>query len=244
MTFLRLVITGLVCTLLIACATQVQIADSQERWHPREAYFQELETDKLESQANNGDSQARFYLAIRLMSGDRVQRDEKRAFDLIQDEALAGEAPAQYLLGAALSAGTGTSGNEIEAIGWLKKSAEQGYILGEYWYGFMLSRGRGVQANWSEALKWFRRAAEKGHGDAQFSIGEAFDSCRGGLPRDFEKAAMWYRRAEISGIGHMGARMNLRRLIDTGLVEWKEGDNGAPPITLEEIPSSATSICD
>ncbi|MFL2770085.1 MAG: tetratricopeptide repeat protein [Rhodospirillaceae bacterium] len=244
MTSIRLIITFLACAVLSGCATQTFITNSQKRWHPREVYFQEINTDELESKANNGDSQAKFYLAIRLMSGDRIQRDEIRAVGIIKGDAIAGEAPAQYLLGAALAAGTGISVNETEAIDWFRKSAEQGYVSGEYWYGFMLTRGRGVEANWSEGLKWIRQAAEKGHEDAQFTIGEAFDSCRGGLPRDFEKAAMWYRRADLSGRGHMGARFNLRRLIDTGLTEWKEGDGGTPPIQLEKIPVSAVSGCD
>ena len=245
MKIVKLFAAALVTFLLAGCATENTTADSNRKWHPRDGYFQTLDTTSLESQANVGDYEAVFHLAIRLMNGDRIGRDQQRAVEVVRKSAMSGDARSQYLLGAALTGGSGVPKDEYKAVSWFKKSAEQGYVSGEYWHGFMLSRGRGYSApNWAEALKWFRRAANKGHEDAQAVLGEAHESCRGGLSRDFEKAATWYRRADRSGRGHMMSRYNLRRLIDIGAVEWREGDGGAPPIKLAKIDRSFLDPCD
>lgn len=244
MTIYRLFTIFSIGALLANCATQTDISANQEKWHPRDAYFQVLSTEELELEAEIGDREALFHLAIRLMNGDRIGRDEEKAVRVAREGAESGDAPSQYLLGAALAAGSGVPKDEAEAVKWFKKSAKQGYVTAEYWYGFMHSRGRGVEkVDWEEGLKWIRKAAEKGHEDAQATMGTAYDSCLGGMPRDFEKAAMWYRRADRSGRGHMMSRYNLRRLIDIGAVEWQEGDGGAPPIELVEIDRSYLDPC-
>lgn len=233
----------IVSAVLSGCATESTLQQSNAKWHPRESYFQSLDMDSLEQAARDGDSEASFQLAIRLMNGDRIGRNPERAVAVVRERAHDGDPRAQYLYGAALTSGSGIEMNESEAVKWFKKSAEQGYVSGEYWHAYMLSRGRGYdQPDWNEALKWFKRAARKGNFDAQATLGTAYEECRGGLERDYEKAAEWYRKAARDG-EHMMARYNLRRLIDIGAVEWQEGDGGAPPIELEKVDPSFFEPC-
>ena len=220
--------------LLAACSSPKTQTESLSKWFPNRAFYQSLETDQLRLEAARGSQEARVRLAIRLMNGDRIERDIKQGADIFLELAADGDARAQYFLGVAHVQGAGVEKDDSKAVSWFRKSANQGYDMGQYWHGFMLSRGRGTAGkDWRTALKWFRKAASQGHGDAQFSLGEAYESCRGGLKRDYETAAKWYRRADGTQ-DHMPARFNLRRLIDLGLIEWQECDGGLPP--TEPIP--------
>ncbi len=99
----RLTLIGFFSLFLSGCATQSTNLDSINRWHPRDEYFQTLDTESLELQASAEDHEAVFHLAIRLMNGDRIGRDEQRAVQIVRESAEDGYAPAQYLLGAALA---------------------------------------------------------------------------------------------------------------------------------------------
>ncbi len=227
-----------------ACAGPITQTESRDKWHSNREAYQAYTMDKLEGEAENGNQEAKIQMAVRFITGDRVERDQSLGVQLLQEIAADGDARAQYLLGAAFAQGAGVEKNESRAVGWFKKSASQNYYMGQYWYAFMLSRGRGVEKkDWRTAIKWFRRAADQGVGNAQFSMGEAYDSCRGGLKRDYEKAAMWYRKAD--GVqDNMSARYNLRRLIELGLVKWKDGDTGDPPLELAPMKPEYIRPCE
>jgi TPR repeat protein len=226
-----------------ACSAYKTSEDALNIWYPEHMYYKSLSNERIESEATNNIVDAQLELAMRLMSGKEMAADPNRAFNLVMDAAENGDPRGQYLLGAAYATGSGTEPNTTQAVTWYKKSALQGYDFGQYWYGYMLSRGySGSEPNWSEALPWFKKAAEQGHKDAQFTLGDVYESCRGGVNRDFNAAAKWYRRASINN--SMGARYNLRRLIELGLVKWKNGDGGKPPETLQGFVKSDFSICD
>ena len=233
------------CLLLGGCSGLMTQQETLARWHPNDRLHQSLSTSELRRIAEAGSIEAKFDLAVRLMEGDRVTKDEKEAVRTIEKVAEYGDPRAQYLLASAYISGRGKEKDETEGVNWLERSAQQGYFNSEYWYGYMLTRGRGVQAkNWREGLKWIRKAAQHGHGDAQATLGEAYENCRGGLHRDFDAAALWYRRAENMGGGSIMAGYNLRRLIDLGLVEWQEGDAGMAPIETVSLQSANFENCD
>lgn len=228
-----------------ACSTPNQ-QDALLKWYPDNEYYEGLDSRSLESESQQGMADAQLELAIRLMNGDRIERDESRAIELLTELSEGSRDPrALYFMGTAYAQGAGVDKNETKAVDLFRQGATSGYDLAQYWYGYMLSRGRGVpDVNWKEAIYWFRKAAVQGNADAQFILGEAIESCRGGLARDYNKAAYWYRRAEIGEQDQMLARWNLRRLIDLGLVEWREGDPGAPPETLVSLDEVELGSCE
>ncbi len=211
-------------------------------WFPNDAYLRELDTSALMSEADSGSLEAQLHLGMRLMTGDRIERDEARGYSIFKEIAETGDPRGAFFVGAAYSRGAGVEKDETAAAEWYEKSAHGGYDKGQFWYGFMLSRGRGVSADYTAAVQWWEKAALQGDTNAQFSLGEAYDSCRGGLPRDFDKAAYWYRLAE-GGKDNMLARYNLRRLIDLGLTDWKAGDPGERPVKTIPIPDGAYQPC-
>ena len=204
---------------LTACSTVRTDEETLAIWFPNSQFYREMATETLIAEADKDIPEAKLYLGMRMMTGDRIERDPERAFAIFDGMAKEGDARAQYFIGAAYSQGAGVSQNEAIALEWFRRSAEGGYDKGQYWYVFMLSRGRGTadgQPDWRNAIPWFERAARQGNSNAQFSMGEAYDTCRGGLPRDLEKAANWYRMAD--GVqDHMIARYNLRPAHRLGL---------------------------
>jgi TPR repeat protein len=228
---------------LTACASVRTQEETLKIWFPNDQYLRDMDTVALAAEADSGWAEAQLHLGMRLMTGDRIERDEIQGAALFRELAEAGDPRGAFFLGAAYSGGAGVQKDDDAAARWYKESAEAGYDKGQFWYGFMLSTGRGVEsADQAAAVYWFRKAAYQGDSNAQFSLGEAYDSCRGGLPRDFDRAAYWYRLAE-GGKDNMLARFNLRRLIDLGLTEWQEGDPGVRPSDTIPVPIDAYQPC-
>lgn len=226
-----------------ACSTDRTEQETLQLRFPNQDLHQAMTTDELENAAQSSD-EATLQLGIRLMNGDRTERDLDRGYEIFKPLAGAGDARAQFFLGTAYVQGAGVEPDETVAVNWFKKSAEGGYDMGQYWYAFMLSRGRGVAAeDWKTAMKWFLKAAEQGHSNALFSVGEIYESCRAGLDRNFDKAAGWYRRAD-GPQDNMSSRYNLRRLIDLGLIEWQPGDTGEPPEILVNMDEASFTACE
>ena len=220
---------------LAACTTYRTSQQTRDYWYPYDSYHSTLTLEQLEDLGKAGSDEALIDLAIRYMSGDRVERNQSIGIEILENVSSRGDPRAQYFLGSAYLLEAGVPLSHKDAIHWLEKSADGGYDLGQYWYAYMLSRGQGVEAvDWEAAVPWFRKAAVQGHTDAQFSLGEAYDSCKGGLDRDFSEAAKWYRKAFVEGNSIL-ANFNLRRLIDLGLIEWHEGDPGVRPTKFEEM---------
>lgn len=244
MTTKKILSALLLAMALSSCSTTRTAEESLHRWYPNHDLHQALVTSALEKEARDGSVEAEIQLAIRFMNGDRAEQDQDRSFRIFESLAKAGDARAQYFLGVALEQGAGIEKNPEEAMKWFRRSAEKGYDLGQYWYAFMLSRGRGVpEPDWEAALPWFRKAANQGHQDAQFSLGEIHESCRAGLDRDFNLAAYWYRRADSEKL-HQPSRYNLSRLINLGLVPWKDGDPSKPQGRMQVLDKSMFRTCD
>jgi len=237
------ILTLLASLTFSACTSVRTQEETLGIWFPNDQYLRDLDTSDLMAEVERGSMEAQLYLGMRLMTGDRVERDERQGAALFEQVAKTGDARGAFFLGAAFSNGAGVEKDDSAAVRWYEESARGGYDKGQFWYGFMLSRARGVEtSDMNEAVKWWRKAALQGDTNAQFSLGEAYDNCKGGLPRNFEKAAYWYRQAE-RGKDNMLARYNLRRLIDLGLTEWMESDPGLRPDQTQEIPPDAYAPC-
>ena len=67
-----------------------------------------------------------------------------------------------------------------------------------------------------EAVKWYRKAAENNHYFACCSLGRLYEYGDYGLEKDWEMAAMWYRKAMTvpNADGNYTARMNLTYLLE------------------------------
>jgi len=112
-----------------------------------------------ERAAELGEVHAMVNLGMLLRTGDGVNQDREKMFQLYRSAADRGFAWAQLKLGSELH----QDGKDEEAFPFLKLSAEQGNATAELFVGYYLSGlWPGVPQDRAEAIRWFERAAAKG----------------------------------------------------------------------------------
>lgn len=170
----------------------------------------------LEEATRDGNALAVMWTA-RVHSRGRMgfQRDDGRARALasgvigeIERAADAGVLEAVFLMGTAYDEGLGKPADAESAARWHRRAAEDGHVLAAHNLGNAYAAGRGVPRDPQEAVKWWTYAAEAGDAIPQLRLGEAYET--GGVDRDVERAAEWYRRA--TAVGNEAARAALERL--------------------------------
>jgi hypothetical protein len=108
-----------------------------------------------------------------------------------------GVAKAEYSIGLMYTDGRGVSKNLPTAITWIQKAADQGHAGAETWLAdgyYNALHGLPVQKK--EALKLYRRAAQGGNQNAQFRLGQIYES-GAGVRKDHVQAHMWYSLASL-----------------------------------------------
>ena len=95
---------------------------------------------------------------------------------------------------------------------WFHGAAQAGHVESMAEYAMCLELGCGVEQSDDGALDWYQKAAELGHVTAHYSVGEWFESARGGLPQSDTEAVLWYFKA--ASMGDEDSKMALKRLSD------------------------------
>ncbi|GJL94663.1 MAG: hypothetical protein DHS20C05_10680 [Hyphococcus sp.] len=78
----------------------------------------------------------------------------------------------------------------------------------------LYEKGFGVEQDMARALDLYARSALQGQADSQFALGELAYSGAGGVAKDHERAAGWYKLAAAGG--HKGAQARLGVLYAEG----------------------------
>jgi len=157
----------------------------------------------LRRRAAEGDAESQFALGERLRLGrDGFARDEAEAVRWIRAAAEGGHAKAQWRLGYLLEKGlAGLEKNDVEARAWFEKSAAQDYGRGLNHLANMMDAGRAGfgPEDALRAPELWRRAWANGSWGAPDNLGMAYEWGQNGLPVDYAKAALWYRRGIEAG---------------------------------------------
>ncbi|OCH22055.1 tetratricopeptide repeat protein [Aliivibrio logei] len=98
--------------------------DKQQRPKVESESQNQLATMAL-SEAYYGDSAAQIEIGHRYLTGDGVEKDEKKAARWFEIAALDGDPEAQTQLALLYASGTGVNQNYSQAIVWLGKAAKQ-----------------------------------------------------------------------------------------------------------------------
>jgi len=98
------------------------------------------------------------------------------------------------------------------AARWFLGAAKLGHVESMAEYAMCLELGCGVDQCDTQALDWYTKAANKGHVTANFSVGEMFESARGGVPQSDTEAVLWYYKAAM--LGDEDSKLALQRLND------------------------------
>lgn len=102
--------------------------------------------------------------------------------------------------------------NVMKAAEWFAFAAESGHVNSMYEYALCYELGCGVVQNDLLALDWYTKAANAGCMVSNFSVGEWFESARGGLPQSDTEAVLWYYKA--AKMGDEDSIKALKRLKD------------------------------
>jgi uncharacterized protein len=162
--------------------------------------------------AEQGDSEAQFYLGITYSDGRGVTRDDREAATWFRRAAEQGLVQAQFNLGDMYLKGQGVTQNYSEAAKWFRRAAEQGDWEAQSYLGMMYQKGQGVTQNYSEAATWYQLAAEQGLVQAQFNLGVMYQKGQG-VTRDIRRAYSLLSRAAPNLSGGTKSDVELGRLI-------------------------------
>jgi TPR repeat protein len=151
----------------------------------------------LLSQAQSGDREAQYFLALIYEQGLLVPRDIDVSRSWMRKSAEQGYVPAQGAMGEMYLINVGDNGpipDYGDADRWLRLAATQGDADAQDWLGTGYERGWFGTTDYREALKWLRKAAAQGLPWAQFSLGQMYEDGKG-VPESDSLAASWYRKA-------------------------------------------------
>lgn len=162
----------------------------------------------LQSQAQSGDREAQYLLALAYDDGRSVARDFAVSRNWMLKSAEQGYVPAQAGIGETYlrnsSKENGAIPDYADAERWLRLAATQGNAEAQEWLGTGYERGWFGVTDYREALKWLRKSAEQGLPWAQFTLAQMYEGGEG-VPESDSLAANWYRKAadhftEVGGV--------------------------------------------
>lgn len=167
--------------------------------------------------AEKGFAPAQNSLGVMYESGKGVRADNKEAVKWYRLAFDQGNVPATFNLADMYEFGKGIGKDMDEAMRLYRLAADQGNdgakkalerlaaapapampAAQAYEEALRLWNGTGVAKNEAEAVRLFRIAADQGHGEAQASVGYAYDMGTGVAKSDAE-ALKWYRLSAATG---------------------------------------------
>lgn len=122
------------------------------------------------SRATQGNPESQYELALLLLEGNHVPKDEKLAVEWLRKSVTQGNEDAQYLLGTCYDSGTGVPMDEKIARGLYLKSAEAAnryaqFKIGLYYFSLK---------HYSDAVEWYKKAAKQEHPQAQVELARCY----------------------------------------------------------------------
>ncbi len=159
-----------------------------------------------------GDVRAQLQLAVGFETGVfGGVKDEKIAAAWYEKAANAGNAVAQFNYGTFCWTGRGgVPVNREEAVAWWEKSSQNGILNAKTNLGICYRDGIGTAKDLDKARDLFIEAAAGNHREAQYQLGQLFES-----ENNRERALYWLEKA-ASG-GHEKAQKRFEQLTGTHL---------------------------
>ena len=161
---------------------------------------------QLRASVAKNDAKAQHDLALLMMEGRLLPRDEITATELFEKSAMQGLANAQYNLGVIYDNGIGRPADQTMAYFWYSAAADQGHIAAQYNLGVAAAQGKGAPRDYAVAALWFDRAASGGLPDAQYNLGQMYEAGLG-VPLELETAYDLYAAAAAQGYPPARQRM-------------------------------------
>jgi TPR repeat protein len=151
----------------------------------------------LVMQAQDGDREAEYLLALVYEHGHLLRRDLASAQIWISRSAEQGYVPAQLGIGLLYLHGPKDAmpvGDYGRAERWLRLAATQADAEAQFWLGLGYKRGTFGVTDYHEALRWLEKAAEQGLPNAQHELGQMYELGEGVTKNDIV-AGRWFKSA-------------------------------------------------
>lgn len=178
----------------------------------------------FETASNHGDAKGMYDLALCYQKGEGVDKDEKKAFQLLLKASDQGYDEAQFQLAECYYWGKGTKMDRERALELYLETANLGNRVAQFMVGYyymcnqgghffsIISKRDTVKAFW-----WFMKSAEQGYHPAQRRLGAFYESGTDPCVRNLEKAEFWYLKAAEQG--NERALFALGRIYANGIDE-------------------------
>jgi len=161
---------------------------------------------KVVSQAQAGQPEAQYLVALAYEEGRLVTRDDAAAASWMLKSAEQEYVPAQAGMGQLYIVGAHDNGpipHRADAEKWFRLAAAQGDADAQFWLGKAYQRGWFGGLDDREAFQWLTKAATQGLPNAQFSLGQMYEDGEG-VPENDSLAASWYRKAADHSPAYVG----------------------------------------
>ncbi|MBQ7917102.1 MAG: SEL1-like repeat protein [Firmicutes bacterium] len=125
-----------------------------------------MAAEEIRRQAQAGDANAQYLLAIKYYKGSGEERDPRQGFLWMKVSAEGGCLRAQKALGLLYTSAQHApfpSEEPTEAVRMYRLAAEQGDAEAQYWLGQCYMTGYGVEASEEEGKRWISAARAKGY---------------------------------------------------------------------------------
>ena len=176
--------------------------------HPVHAKSQK----KVVAQAEQGDAQAQYELAMMYEKGKGVEQNIDEALKWFNKAAGNGHVGSMIDLGWFYQNGQYVEKDVDKAIEWYEKAAEQGNPQAQHNLAFLYDEGIGVSENNEKAALWYQEAVARGHGVAQLNLGILYLNGEG-VEQNNERAWNLLNLARMNRM-NIKARWRARSLLD------------------------------
>lgn len=145
-----------------------------------------------------GNAHAAACLGLMYLQGLGVEKDARRAEQLLIKGANGGNSQAFYHLAVLYERGRDVPQDFAAAVRYYEKAAQKGNAIAQYKMGCAYQRGIAVAKDLALATKWFQSAAEKGNREAQCNLGVAYFH-GDGKPQNYKAASYWFQKSAEKG---------------------------------------------
>ena len=160
--------------------------------------FSDKTVQEVYEKAEKGDGNSQYTLGAIYATGEKVPKDDKKAFEWYKKSADQNNPAGQLLVGLHFIGGLGVPRDLNEGLKWIKKSSDQNFPRAQMMLGLAYLDGAGVSKNINKAVYLLQQASDQNDYQAMVKLGLIY--YLGELvPQDQNKARDLWRRAAAGG---------------------------------------------
>lgn len=171
------------------------------------------EINRLKKEAESGDADAAYELALKYDKGKEVPKDKNLSMKYYQLSAENGNVNAKYFIAMAIMAGD-LSGEPSYVFSLFTDAANNGMAEAQNMLGTCYYNGYGVDKNSDLAFEWYTKSAENGSSNAQYMLGWAYTNAS-----QYDGAYHWLKKSAEQGNAYAQKELGILYYWGRGVVE-------------------------